>query len=87
MLRYGPNEGMKFATIYFTPEFEDVVEVKNSLRDLGMIMSDNVNFKAHIGHVCAKVMQKCGWILRTFSSRNSHLLKLLWKSLVQGHID
>ena len=77
MLRYGPNEGLKFDTNYFTPEFEDVIEVKNNLRDLGIIMSDNANFKAHIGHVCAKVKQKCGWILRTFSSRNSHLLKFL----------
>ena len=67
--------------------FEDVIEVKNNLRDLGIIMSDNANFKAHIGHVCAKVKQKCGWILRTFSSRNSHLLKFLWKSLVQVNID
>ena len=26
-------------------------------------------------------------IMRTFSSRNSQLMKFLWKSLVQGHID
>ena len=64
-----------------------MIEEKEHLRDLGIIMSDNANFKAHIGHVCAKVKQKSGWILRTFSSRNSHLLKFLWKSLVQGHID
>ena len=55
MLRYGPNEDLKFETNYFTPDFEDIIEVKNELRDLGIIMSDNANFKAHIDHVCAKV--------------------------------
>ena len=31
--------------------------------------------------------QKCGWILRTFHSRETSLLKHLWKTLVQSHID
>ena len=87
MLRYGTNEELKFATNYFTPELEDIIEVKNNLRDLGVIMSDNAKFEEYITHVCLKVKQKCGWILRTFSSRNSQLMKFLWKSLVQGHID
>ena len=87
LLHYDPNKDLKFDTNYFTPEFEVIIEVKNTLRDLGIIMSDNANFKAHIVHVCAKVKQKCGWIMRTFSSRNSQLMKFRWKSLVQGHID
>ena len=41
----------------------------------------------HITHVCSKVRQKCGWILRTFNCRNTNFMKFMWKSLVQGHID
>ena len=32
-------------------------------------------------------MQNCGWILLTFVCRKPHILKLLWKSLVQPNID
>ena len=80
MLLYGANDDLKFDTNYFTPELEDILEVKNNLRDLGIIMSDNAKFEDQINHVCLKVKQKCGWILRTFSSRNSLLMKFLWIS-------
>ena len=63
MLRYGANDELKCDTNYFTPELEDIIEVKNNLRDLGIIMSDNAKFEDHITHVCLKVKQKCGWIL------------------------
>jgi hypothetical protein len=48
-------------------------------------MSENAKFEDHISHVCLKVKQTCGWILRTFGSRNSHLMNVLWKSLIQDH--
>ena len=35
----------------------------------------------------SKVRQKLGWIFRTFYSRNVAILKQLWKTLVQCHID
>ena len=50
-------------------------------------MSDDAKFDNHIAHVCSKVRQKCGWILRTFNCRSSFFMKFMWKSLVQGHID
>ena len=50
-------------------------------------MSDDASFTNHIHHVCSKVKQKAGWILRSFQTRNIQVMKFLWKSLVQGHID
>ena len=50
-------------------------------------MSDDASFTSHVHHVCSKVKQKAGWILRTFQSRNTQVMKFLWKSLIQGHID
>ena len=35
MLRYGRQEDLKESTNYLTPDFEDLIEVKESLRDLG----------------------------------------------------
>jgi hypothetical protein len=87
LLRYGTNVEIKESTSYLTPGYEDIVEVKENLRDLGVIMSDDGTFSNHINQVCSKVKQKCGWILRTFSNRQTHFLKMMWKTLVQGHVD
>ena len=86
ILRYGRNQDLKNSTSYLTPEAEDLIEVKECLRDLGIQMSDDARFSNHVDHVCSKVRQKSGWILRTFNNRSTFFMKFMWKSLVQGHI-
>ena len=61
--------------------------MKENLRDLGVIISNDATFTNHIRHVCSKVNQKSGWIFRTILTRNTQVMKFLWKSLIQGHID
>ena len=87
ILRYGKNDILKESTSYFTPNFEDLIEEKESLRDLGVMMSNDATFSIHVEAVCSKVKQKSSWILRTFANRKSWFLKFMWKCLVQGHID
>ena len=87
LLRYGYNDELKCATNYLTPEAEDIIEVKNVLRDLGVIVNSEATFKDHIDLVCSKVTQKAGWVLRTFHCRSSSFMKQIWKSLVQAYID
>ena len=87
VLRYGPDEDIKNNTEYFTGNMEDIIEQFSSLRDLGVIMSDSGNFQEHIEKVCTKVRQKIGWIMRSFYTRRIDILKQLWKSLIQCHID
>jgi hypothetical protein len=87
VIRYGPNEDIKNDTIYFTEDMEDIIERFPSLRDLGVIMSDTGKFDDHIEHVAKKVRTKVGWILRTFYTRRTDILKQLWKTLCQCHID
>ena len=50
-------------------------------------MADDGKFDQHIEKVVKKVPQKIGWILRTFYTRRTDILKQLWKSLLQCHID
>jgi hypothetical protein len=50
-------------------------------------MSDTARFDDHIDQVVTKVRRKVGWILRTFYTRRTDILKGLWKVLVQCHID
>ena len=87
VLRYGHNLELQCASNYLTPEAEDIIEVKNVLRDLGVIVNSEATFKDHIDLVCSKVNQKAGWVLRTFQCRTASFMKQIWKSLVQGNID
>ena len=87
LLRYGHNEELKNLTNYLTPEADDIIDVKDALGDLGIIMNDKATLTDHIDKVCSQVKQKSGWILCTFQCRRTGFLKQMWKSLVQGHID
>ena len=87
VLRYGKNTLLKETTNYLTPDCDSIIEEKESLRDLGVIMSNDASFSNHVEFVCKKVKQRSGWILRTFKSRQTWFLKFMWKSLVQGHVD
>ena len=87
LLRYGPDEDLKNNTLYFTDNTEHIIERCSSLRDLGMILSDDGKFQDHIEKVCKKVRQKVGWICRSFYTRRVTVMKHLWKTLVQCHID
>ncbi len=86
LLRYGPNQELKSATTYTTSNDMDIL-AKNTVRDLGILMSDDLKFKDQINTVCTKVRNLCSWIYRTFSRRDEYLMKTLWNSMVQPKID
>ena len=48
VLRYGRNVSLKEATNYLTPNCGAVIEEKDSLRDLGIIMSSDATFSSHV---------------------------------------
>ena len=75
ILRYGKNQILKDSTFYLTPQFEEIIEEKESLRDLGVIMTNDCSFSNHVDLVCSKVRQKSGWIFRTFKNRQAWFLK------------
>ena len=87
LMRYGKNQLLKENTIYFTPNMEEPIESFSTLRDLGVMMSEDANFDDHIEHVCKKTRQKMGWLLRTFRCRNNDFMKHTFNSLVRPHID
>ena len=87
LIRYGGNKSIKENSIYFTPDYDNVIEEKETLRDLGVILSSDMKFSEHVEKIVATVNQKMGWILRTFRSRNIFMMKILWKQLLQPHVD
>jgi hypothetical protein len=54
LMRYGKNK----IPSYFTPNWEHITEEKESLRDLGVTMSNDASFSSHVELVCGKVRQK-----------------------------
>ena len=50
-------------------------------------MSNDAKFTEHVSNVCMSAGLKCGWILRTFKTRDTLPLLTLWKSLVIPIVD
>ena len=87
VVRYGPNEELKNNTTYFAGNYDEVIEIFSSVRDLGIQLADDGTFDEHTENVCKKARQKSGWLLRTFFSRNIYFMKQMFNTLVQPHID
>ena len=69
LLRYGPNQIIKDQTNYTSPS-GSIIESKNIVKDLGILMSDNCLFKEQIISTIEKAKNLISWILRTFTSRS-----------------
>ena len=87
LLWSSPNEKLKEDTIFFRVNMEEVMPQFSSLRDLGVIMSDNEKFEDHIKKVSRVIRQKIWWMMGTFCKRRAKILKQFWKTLFQCHID
>jgi len=86
LLRYGKNQDIKEATNYIGP-LKNQIQEKQSVRDLGIMINNTMTFTDHITKVCNKAKQICGWIQRTFKTRDKEIMRTLWNSLVQPHLD
>lgn len=71
---------------YITPEM-NLIDHVDHLKDLGIIMSSNCSFEQHIIELSKRCSSLCGWILRTFSSREPETMMTLFKSLVLSRLD
>ena len=87
VVRYGPNEELKNSTEYFSGSYDEIIERFETVRDLGVQLSDDASFNAQIEKVIKKARQKSGWVLRTFYCRRPEFLKQMFKTLIQPHID
>jgi len=85
-LRYGPNKILKETTEYLS-ENQIPINQSSKVRDLGVQMSPDACFSLHISDTVLAASQKCGWILRSFKTRDCSLMITLWKSLVAPILD
>ena len=87
VVRYGRNIDLKEDTLYFTGDMTEVIEQVETVKDLGVMLTDDAKFDKQIENVCKKSKQKSGWIMRTFYSRKPDFMRKMFNSLVQPHID
>ena len=87
LLRIYKHKELQNNTSYFTPGYSELIEQKEHLRDLGLELNDDLSFKTHIAKTVSIVKQKLGWILHSIVSRDSHILKRLWKTYVLPGVD
>ena len=57
------------------------------MKDLGIIVDQDLSFKPQRQKALSKCWKKIGWITRTFATRSISFLKTVWTSLVQPHLD
>ena len=82
-LHYGKQHK---SNCYFT-EQSKIIKEKEVVKDLGVMISNETNYKAHINGMIKRATQLVGWIMRTFKSRDKKIMLTLWKSLVIPHLD
>ena len=82
-LHYGPPQNDR----QFKSSSDSIIEEKDCVKDLGVLMSNTGQFTQHIHKMINAAKQQCSWILRTFKTREPTLMLTLWKSLVQSRIE
>ena len=72
--------------VYYSPSL-DIINPSENVPDLGITMSRNCSFDVHINIICKKSNDLSGWILRTFTSRDSTTLMTLFNALIMSRLD
>ena len=86
LLRYGDNAEIKSETQY-TSNTGLVIKEEDQVRDLGVTMHSSGSFSPQIQKLVAEGRKQCGWILRTFNTRDTLPMLTLWKSLVMSRLE
>ena len=87
LLRYWlNNHPLKCCTSY-TSCRRSIIDEKELLKDLGVLMFSNGTFTDHIKDIITKVKKIVPWILQTFNCHTSHVMLNLWKLMVLPHLE
>ena len=86
ILRIGKEETLKSEINYKTPD-EKPIQESEVVKDLGVLFNKEGNFDDHLKVKIAKCNKMCGYILRTFMTREPGPMMTLFKSLVIPIMD
>ena len=57
------------------------------VRDLGIIVDENINWKLHIHTIHKQCKQLCSWVLSVFHTREKYTMLVLFKSLIRSKLE
>ena len=72
--------------IYINPEI-NIITPSSEVFDLGVFMSGDCTFHFQVTNLYKRCSNLTGWILRTFSTRETRTMMTLFKSLVLSRLD
>ena len=84
LLHYDNKKNEPHMYLSSTGEF---IVPSNSVKDLGVIMSNDCSFTSHIDEVISKVNKLVSWALRNFHCRSKLFILTIWKSILLPHLD
>ena len=87
VIKFGRNSDMKDDYNYYGPDMNDIMLDNDEVRDLGVIISPDGSYKAHISKTISKINQRVGYLLRTFKNRSLDFMRWAWKTYVQPIAD
>ena len=83
LLQYGKNKDLKIP--YKIDEVE--VEKSNSVKDLGVLMDEDMSFGEQITTIKNKAKKVAGWIFRIVQTRRQDHIMLLYLTYVRPHLE
>ena len=86
LLRYGSDSEIKAETEYIS-NTGLIIKEESQVRDLGVTMHSSGSFSPQIQKLVTEGKKQCGWILRTFNTRDKLPMLTLWKSLVMSRLE
>ena len=73
------------------PEYKDpsgnIICEKEHIKDLGVLISNNLTWTKHIEEVVSKARAMMGWALRTFSTRKRDPMITIWNTQIRPILD
>ena len=87
LLQYGDNKDLNKESYQYMSSSQLPIKSSEIVQDLGVGMSVNCSFKAHINSVVEDAKSRAGWVLRTFKDRRPLAMLTLWKSMVLPKLE
>ena len=63
------------------------IEKSETVRDLGVLVSEDFSFKPHITEICNNTANFASWLLRTFWTRNKDVMLLFLKTYLIPRLE
>ena len=90
------HAALKHNTLLELPFTNDILQYSTSkgplsatsqVKDLGVLVRDNLSWSPHIHSICQRARQKAAWVLSVFHSRRPDVILTLYKSMVRSLLE